>query len=148
MKIAKIPVGKWSANCEEACNRIEDMDAQKTILIAEPAEGLSGNLEPFSKNRGFALLKTGNLKETLLTLQEQRIDVLVLDAGLLEDDYGFICVIKGMGRDLPVIICAESNTAELESAIRKQKIFYYHIKSFGIEDLEMAISNAVNGLSH
>ena len=124
------------------------MDAQKTILIAEPAEGLSGNLEPFSKNRGFALLNTGTLKEALLTLLEQRIDVLVLDAVLLEDDYGFICVIKGMWRDLPVIICAESNTAELESAIRKQKIFYYHIKSFGIEDLEMAISNAVNGLSH
>lgn len=129
-------------------NRIEDMNGQKTILIAEPAEALSGNLEAFSKDKGFALLKTDNLKETLLTLQEQRVDVLVLDAILLEEVYGFICVIKGMERDLPVIICAESNTAELESEIRRQKIFYYHIKSFGIEDLEMAISNAINGLSH
>ena len=82
------------------------MNAQKTILIAEPAEAFSGNLEAFSKDKGFALLKTGNLKETLLTLQEQRVDVLVLDAILLEEDYGFICVIKGMERDLPVIICA------------------------------------------
>ena len=75
------------------------MNAQKTILIAEPFEALSRYLEAFSKEKGFTLLKTGNLKETLLTLQEQRVDVLVL-------------------------------------------------KSFGIEDLEMAISNAVNGLSH
>lgn len=124
------------------------MNTDKTILIAEPAEALSGNLKAYSEEKGFVLLKTNNLKETLLTLQEQRVDVLVLDAILLEEVYGFICVIKGMERDLPVIICAETNTAELESEIRRQKIFYYHIKSFGIEDLEMAISNAINGLSH
>jgi DNA-binding NtrC family response regulator len=124
------------------------MDSQKTILIAEPAEALSQNLEAFSKDKGFALLKTGNLKETLLTLQERRVDVLVLHALLLDKDCGFISVIKGMERDLPVIICADTNTAELESSIRKQGIFYYHIQSFGTEDLEMAISNAVNGLPH
>ena len=124
------------------------MNAQKAILIAEPAGALSGNLEAFSKDRGFALLKTSNLKETLLTLQGQRVDALVLHAYLLEKDCGFISVIKGMEKDLPIIICAESNTPELESEIRKQRIFYYHIQSFGIEDLEMAISNAVNGLPH
>ena len=124
------------------------MNAQKIILIAEPAEALSGALKAFVRERGFTLLKTGNLKETLLTLQGQRVDVLVLHALLLEKDCEFISVIKGMERDLPVIICADANTAELESSIRKQGIFYYHIQSFGIQDLEMAISNAVNGLPH
>jgi hypothetical protein len=76
------------------------------------------------------------------------VDVLVLHALLLEEDCGFISVIKGMERNLPVIVCADVNTAELESKIRKQGIFYYHIQLFGIEDLEMAISNAVNGLPH
>ena len=124
------------------------MNDHKTILIAEPDEALSKNLEAFSKQKRFTLLKTGNLKETLLTLQSQRVDVLVLHALLLEEDCGFISVIKGMERNLPVIVCADVNTAELESKIRKQGIFYYHIQSFGIEDLEMAISNAVNGLPH
>jgi len=124
------------------------MNAEKTILIAEPAEALSQNLEAFSRDKKFALLKTGNLKEMLLTLQKERVDALVLDSALLEDDYGFISVIKGMEQDLPVIICAENNTPELESEIRKHKIFYYHIKSFGMEDLEMAVTNAVNGVSY
>ena len=124
------------------------MSTDKSILIAEPAEALSRKLQVFAENKGFALLKTGDLKEMLLTLQRERVHVLVLDAILLEEDYGFISVIKGMERDLPVIICAENNTPELESEIRKHKIFYYHIKSFGMEDLEMAITNAVNGLSH
>jgi len=83
-----------------------------------------------------------------LTLQNQGVDALVLDAALLEEDCGFISVIKGIERDLPIIICAGSNTPELESNIRQQKIFYYHINSFGIEDLEMAISNAIDGLPH
>lgn len=138
-----------SSESERGVNRdVEDMNAQKTILIAEPAEALSTNLEAFAKDKGIELLKSGNLKETLLTLQGQRVDGLVLHAVLLEKDCEFISVIKGMERDLPVIICADANTAELESSIRKQGIFYYHIQSFGIEDLEMAISNAVNGLPH
>ncbi|MCD6305901.1 MAG: hypothetical protein J7M32_06380 [Deltaproteobacteria bacterium] len=124
------------------------MNTQKTILIAEPAGALSPNLKAFAKERGYMLLKTGTLKETLLMLQGQRVDVLVLHALLLEKDCEFISVIKGMERNLPIIICADANTAELESSIRKQGIFYYHIQSFGIQDLEMAISNAVNGLPH
>lgn len=124
------------------------MTSQKTILIAEPANALSANVEAFTRDKGLALLKTDTLKETLLTLQGQRVDALVLHALLLKEDCGFISVIKGMERDLPVIVCAEVNTPELEGKIRKQGIFYYHIQSFGIEDLEMAISNAVNGLPH
>jgi len=124
------------------------MTLKKTILIAEPAEALSANLEAFATNRGFAMLKTGNLKGTLLAIQGQRVDVLVLHALLLKEDCEFISVIKGMERDLPVIVCADVNTPELEGKIRKQGIFYYHIQSFGVEDLEMAISNAINGLAH
>ena len=96
--------------------------------------------------RGEKAIRAKTLKETLLTLQSQRVDVLVLDAALLEKDCEFISIIKGMEKDLPVIICADTNTPELESRIRQQRIFYYHIKSFGIEDLEMAVSNAINGL--
>jgi len=127
---------------------IQDMDVNKTILIAEQAGNTPRELEIFAKKRGLELLKADNLKDVLLTLQENRIDSLVLDAALLEADCGFISVIKGMEKDLPIIICAEKNTPELESEIRKYQIFYYHIKSFGIEDLVMAIANAVNGLSH
>ena len=122
------------------------MKKEIIILFAGPKESTSKELYPFLKEKGYRLIVLKNLKETLLTLQDQRVDALVLDAALLEEDCGFISVIKGIEKDLPIIVCAESNTPELESKIRKQKIFYYHIKSFGIEDLEMAVSNAVNGL--
>nr|HID59633.1 response regulator [Desulfobacterales bacterium] len=124
------------------------MKKERTVLFAEPVEAISSELHSFLTKRGYRVMLAGTLKETLLTLQSQSIDVLVLDAALLEKDCGFISVIKGMVRDLPIIICAEVNTPELESRIRQQRIFYYHVKSFGIEDLEMAISNAINKLAH
>lgn len=123
------------------------MEKEKIVLFSEPEETTSKGLAPFLNKHGYRSFKAGSLKETLLTLQEERVDALVIDSTLLEDDCGFISVIKGIEKDLPIIICADSNTPELESKIRQQKIFYYHIKSFGIEDLEMAVSNAINGLS-
>jgi len=122
------------------------MDSTKTIIIAEPADTLAPELHAFLGDTGFKSIRPTTLKETLLTLQSQRADVLVLDAVLLEEDYDFISVIKGIEGDLPIIICAETNTPEFESKIRQQGIFFYHIKSFGIQDLQMAISNAINRL--
>ena len=124
------------------------MTTEKTIILAEPVRALSSELNNFLIEKGFKTIFVKTLKETLLALQNQRVDVLVLDADLLEKDCGFISVIKGMEKDISVIVCSEINTPELESKIRQQRIFYYHIKSFGIQDLEMAISNAVNGLPH
>jgi DNA-binding NtrC family response regulator len=120
------------------------MGSGTTILIAEPAQVLSNELSPFLHKRGFNEIQVRTLKETLLTLQSQRVNALVLDANLLGDDCEFISIIKGMHEALPIIICADTNTPEFESEVRHQKIFFYHIKSFGIQDLEMAISNAVN----
>ena len=119
----------------------------KIILFAEPIDTDSQELYISLNKQGYKTITANTLKETLLTLQGQRVDTLVLDAALLEEDCGFISVIKGMEKDLPIIICSSSNTPELETKIRQQRIFYYHIRSFGSQDLEMAISNAVNGLS-
>lgn len=120
------------------------MAQRKNILIAEPSGALASELEAFVSEMAFQIIRVNTLKETLLTLQSRPVDVLLLDAELLQGDCGFISIIKGMETDLPIIICAATNTQEFESKIRKQKIFFYHIKSFGIQDLEMAISNAAN----
>jgi len=118
----------------------------KTVLFAEPAEASSLELLPSLAETGDMPIVVKSLKEALLTLQKQRVDALVLDAALLDEDCGFISVIRGIEKDLPIIVCAERNTPEMEAKIRQQRIFYYHIKSFGSQDLRIAVSNAVNGL--
>jgi DNA-binding NtrC family response regulator len=124
------------------------MGNNKIVLIAEHTEILSSELHSFLDDMGFSTILVKTLKETMLTLQQQRVDVLVLDAALLEEDCQFISVIKGIEEDLNIILCAETNTPEFESKVRKQRIFFYHIRSFGTQDLKMAILNAINKSTH
>lgn len=119
------------------------MRTEKSVLFAEPSGTLMTELQPFLIDRGVSAIGANTQKETLLMLQNQSVHVMVLDADLLEDDCEFISIVKGMEQDLPIIVCAETNTPEFETKVRQKRIFYYHIKSFGIQDLEMAISNAI-----
>jgi len=120
------------------------METGETILIAEPGASMASGLSPFLKDSGLSVVQVSTLRETLMTLQRRRIDVLVMDAELLEKDFEFLSIIKGMEEDLPIILCAEFNTPEIESKVRQQRVFFYHIKSFGNQDLQMAIHNAIH----
>ena len=124
------------------------MVTERTILIAEPTETLSEELRAFLSETDINLIHRRTVKETLMTLQNMSVDVLLLNSCLLEEDCGFISIIRGIAEDMRIIICAENNTPEFESNARQQRIFYYHIKSFGTQDLEMAISNAINYSPH
>lgn len=119
------------------------MRTEQSVLFAEPSGTLMTELKPFLSEKGVSAIGANTQKETLLMLQNQSVHVMVLDADLLEEDCEFISIIKGMEQDLPIIVCAETNTPEFEIKVRQKRIFYYHIKSFGIQDLEMAISNAI-----
>jgi len=114
-----------------------------SILISEPSDVLASELSAFVREKNFHAISARTMKETLLFLQKQRAHLLILDSSLVEEDCGLISIIKGIDEELPIIICADRNTPEFESDARHQGIFYYHIKSFGIQDLEMAVSNAL-----
>jgi DNA-binding NarL/FixJ family response regulator len=67
-----------------------------------------------------------------------------MDAKLPEEmGYEAISIIKGHYRKLPIIITADENNPEQESRIRQKGIFYYHVISFGMDELILAISNAM-----
>ncbi len=115
-----------------------------TLLIAERGGALAQSLDIWISEQGHRLKTVDNLKGVLMTLQSAKINVLVMDARLPEDlGYEAISIIKGMDRKLPIIITADENNAEQESRIRQQGIFYYHVNSFGLDDLILAISNAM-----
>jgi DNA-binding NtrC family response regulator len=120
-----------------------------TLLIAEIGCELSDGLHPWVHENGFRLISVDNLKDVLMTLQNKKVNVLVLDA-CLPDPLGqeAISIIKGLYRRLPIIVTAEENNPELESRIRQKGIFYYHVKSFGMDELMLAISNAMVRSAH
>lgn len=115
-----------------------------TLLIAERGGALSQNLDFWITEQGHRLKAVDNIKALLMTLQNEKINVLVMDVRLPEDlGYEAISIIRGLDRKLPIIITADENNPEQESRIRQQGIFYYHVNSFGMDDLILAISNAM-----
>jgi DNA-binding NtrC family response regulator len=115
-----------------------------TLLVAERGCELAQSLNFWTTEQGHRLKAVDNIKDLLMTLQSEKIHVLVMDVRLPEEmGYEAISIIKGLDRKLPIIITADENNAEQESRIRHQGIFYYHVNSFGMDDLILAISNAM-----
>ncbi len=120
------------------------MEKCGTLLVAERGCGLAVELSIWARENGHRLLSVDNLKDLIITLQKQKINVLVMDI-CLPDAMGAeaISIIKGICQKLPIIITAEENNPDLESRVRQKGIFYYHVKSFGVDELMLAISNAM-----
>lgn len=122
----------------------EAMEKCGTLLIAERGCGLAEGLCLWLAEQGHRFKTVDNLKDVLMTIQNEKVSVLVMDVRLPEPmGYEAISIIKGLDRKLPIIITADENNPEQESRIRQKGIFYYHMNSFGMEELILAISNAI-----
>jgi DNA-binding NtrC family response regulator len=123
---------------------VDPMQEPGTLLIAECGCGLAASLHPWLDEKGYKVKVVDCIKDVLICLQCEKINVLVMDVSLPEGmGYEAISIINGLYRNLPIIITTEENNPTQESLIRKKGIFYYHVKSFGMDELTLAISNAI-----
>ena len=115
-----------------------------TLLIGEPGCKLANELDPWVTEKGYKVRAVENIKDVFLALQFEKIHVLVMDVCLPEEmGCEAISIIKSMYNKLPIIVTTDENNPELESSVRQMGIFYYHVKSFGMDELMLAISNAM-----
>lgn len=120
-----------------------------TLLVAERSRELADGLSGWAQENGHQLLCVDNLRDLIMTLQQQKVNVLVLDLCLPEAlGPEAIPIIKGICQRLPIIVTADENNPEQEGRVRQKGIFYYHVKSFGLDELMLAISNAMGRSSH
>ena len=69
---------------------------------------------------------------------------MVVDVDLPEmKGYEAVPILKAIQPRAKVIMTARSNSKELESKVRRQDVFYYHIKSFNASELASAVSGAL-----
>jgi DNA-binding NtrC family response regulator len=116
----------------------------RTLLIAEQGSDLAKGLGLWVRENGHLMFQVDNFRDLLITLQKEKVTVLVMDVCFPEAmGYEAISIIKGMYKKLPIIVTADENNPEQESRVRQKGIFYYHVKSFGMDELMLAISNAM-----
>lgn len=128
---------------------VDLMEERGTLLIAEQGSELSTALGPWLSEYGHEVRSADNFQDVLMTLQNEKINTLVMDIRLLpltsanEVGCEAIALVKGLHRNLPIIVVTEENNPTQEGRIRQKGIFYYHVKSFGMDELMLAISNAL-----
>lgn len=121
----------------------------RTLLVADSGSGLAYELDPWLAEMGYAVRVVGDIKDVLITLQCENVSVLLMDVQLAAGmGYDALSIIKGLCRDMPIIVTTETNNPEQESNIRRKGIFYYHVKSFGLEELMLAITSAMSRSPH
>lgn len=85
--------------------------------------------------------------QAIKKVRDCQYDIIVIDSEVkgIEIDT-LIRLFSDYNKNAKIIITTESNSKDFESKIRREKIFYYHIRSFGLDDLFLAL-NAASGRS-
>jgi len=121
------------------------MEKEKRVLIVEPDQHMSEKLYQIFRKERFVVSLTERVSEAIRKIQEEHFSVLILDVGVKDMAWSeAIPIVKGLDAHLPIIMTSDHNTPELEAAILKQRAFYYHVKSFGTDDLILAVRNAID----
>lgn len=114
------------------------------VMVADGDKGALETTHALLQGEGYRVQKTAWLNEVFHSLQREKIDVLILDVKMPEmKGHEAIPFIRGIAPNLPIIVTTDENSPELELQVRHQGVFYYHIKSFGFEELKLAVQNAI-----
>lgn len=89
-------------------------------------------------------VETGEgLQDAIKKISESCYDCLIMDVDLPEmKGYEAVSIVKEIDPRIKIIMTTKKNTKSLEAKVREQDIFFYFIKSFGKEELKLAIRNA------
>jgi len=83
------------------------------------------------------------LAEAIKKLSDGDYDCLLLDVNIPEmKGYEAVSILKNINPEIKIIMTTKKNSKRLEAKVREQDVFFYFIKSFGNEELKLAINNA------
>ncbi|MBM3297145.1 MAG: response regulator [Candidatus Aminicenantes bacterium] len=119
--------------------------APKRLLVIDPDSRTRKVLAGLLKNEGYEPETARNLSEAIHKVPGSDFFCLVMDVDLPEmKGYKAVPVLKNLDPALKIIMTTRRNSKKLETRVRQEDIFYYFIKSFGNEELKLAVNSAFN----
>jgi len=116
-------------------------------LIVDPHCDAAQELSSILINEGYEVEISEGLTEAAERINDVKFDCVIMDVGLPEmEGYKATAILKAVDPKVQIIMTASENTAELEANVRRQDIFYYHIKSFDREELKEAVRDVFKKL--
>ncbi len=120
------------------------MARERKILLVEPDTKMSEKLYRVLRKENFVVYATDRAADGIRNLQKEHFAAVILDVDVKDMAWDeMFSIVKGIDPTLPIIMTSNHNTPELEVSILRHRAFYYHVKSFGTEDLILAVRNAV-----
>jgi len=146
ISLEPLPSDIWHTNCSTSPPEERAMSSgEKRILIIDPDPIQRRDLAQFLKNENYDTETARNLSEAIKKVSEGSFSCLVMDTHLPEmKGYEAVSILKNLDPGLKIIMTTKKNTKRLEAKVREQDIFFYFIKSFGKDELKLAIKNAFN----
>lgn len=118
-------------------------EPEKSILIIDSDERQRDQLSSFLKKEHYTVESGKGLQDAVKKISEGCFNCLIMDVKLPEiKGYEAVPIIKNIDPNIKIIMTTNRNTKKLEAKVREQDIFFYFIKSFGNEELKLAINNA------
>jgi two-component system KDP operon response regulator KdpE len=112
------------------------------ILIIEPDAQERRRLACDLRNDNYEVETGERLTDAIKLLAGGSFGCLILDVDLPEmKGYEAVSVLKNIDPKIKIIMTTSKNSKHLEAKVRAEDIFFYFIKSFGRDELKMAIKN-------
>ena len=126
-------------------NGVQKMkDTHNVLMVASPKESDIKELAGFITRSGGSVEVQNDISIALQCIQDKRYQVLLLDADISEIKIeSAVRIVKNIDPQVKVIVRTSCNSKQLESNVRKEKIFYYHLNSFGVDELKVALQSAL-----
>lgn len=116
---------------------------KKKILIIDPDSEDRNSLSSFLQGSQYQVDTGKGLTDAVKKITKNHYHCVIMAVELPEmEGYEAVSIIKNIDPETKVIMTTKKNTKHLEAKVREQDIFFYFIKSFGKEELKLAINNA------
>jgi len=118
--------------------------AHNIILCVEPDRKTAAAYTRMFRAEGYDVEAAVTLKDAVSRIKQVKFDCIVMDVDLPDmAGYDAVPVIKSIEPDVNIVMTVDRNTKDLEARVRKEDILYYYIKSFGSEELKLAVRSAL-----
>jgi DNA-binding NtrC family response regulator len=118
----------------------------RSILLIDRDDKFLKDCSALLRNRRYHVETGKRFFDAVKKLGESHFDFLIMDVDLPEiKGYKAVPILRNLSPSLRIVLTTDRNSRRLELKVREQNIYYYFIKSFGNNELVMAVDNAFNG---
>ncbi len=116
------------------------------LMVTGQHANVCQELTDFLNDCGCELVIVNDWGASIQQAQDRTFQVIILDTRVRGMDIKkAIHIFKNFDPKVKIIVKTDSSSKNLESQIRQEKIYYYHIESFDADDLKLAVKSAIEG---